>query len=791
MARTRHRCLISLIILSLLLPVQISYADEVISAENNEILKSGDFMNSEEWRISSSSGFSNNIAEYSVGMIADNELSITHNRPDNFAFYTAWAETSSTSSNNTLEAPDGSYTWSTGPEISMDGYDFSNYNNFIIESVSLVLHISIPNELNQDEVNVLLKNHNSDRLIRTFTNVDTSGGLNRMNNPVVILLDNELIWDWNKLEISELTIDYVSDNIGEDDSEVRVDAVGLRVKYHQPWYSFENVKAETTIIEEELPILEFGPYHGNFQGLIQSSCGLINGLQSEIGYWTIEGIVIPPGQSIGRLHSYGEGNFTISYKQNDDEYKGILSGELFPSELDELDLKITITDGCIEKIRIDINDPKLIINGYVSGKIEGLSNTSQVLFAIGDELVHTMPISLGSFSISANIGHALPAEGEFDVGIASRFQWASNGTQETSIVHITSISIEGGYNIEWDYDPNCLNLDNIEIDEDEGGLIIPVSTRCEDDYTPTDELFISGISMNEELVSVSSSSGDLRIQPKENSYGDAKINVNVIDARGNFWNDSFIIKINSIPDSPVLEGLPLSTYVNLGDTEILEMNIIDVDSPDLTISTSRSWAIVNEQRDLVLSPVQSGIHDVEITITDGLFEIKQSIEVIVEAKPDLIIESIEITESGKIIDIIIEGDIIEIITYVRNTGMGDTGIVTLQCTIGGILVGHSTIENISPGGMGVATCDAQINQIENELSIKVEVDSTLEIQETDENNNILIISIKVIERGESDGIDINKRAVASIIASIGLIIVSILALQLGPSKVKREFEQKK
>jgi hypothetical protein len=207
------------------------------------------------------------------------------------------------------------------------------------------------------------------------------------------------------------------------------------------------------------------------------------------------------------------------------------------------------------------------------------------------------------------------------------------------------------------------------------------------------------------------------------------------------------------------------------------MNIIDVDSPDLTISTSRSWAIVNEQRDLVLSPVQSGIHDVEITITDGLFEIKQSIEVIVEAKPDLIIESIEITESGKIIDIIIEGDIIE--------------IITLQCTIGGILVGHSTIENISPGGMGVATCDAQINQIENELSIKVEVDSTLEIQETDENNNILIISIKVIERGESDGIDINKRAVASIIASIGLIIVSILALQLGPSKVKREFEQKK
>ena len=132
------RHIIPIIIIGLLLPTQISMADEVISAEPKELLIAGDFTNPSDWEITSQSGFSESLAEYSVGMVADNELSITHNRPDNFGYHTSWARTSSTNSNNTIGAPDGSYTWSKGPEISMDGYDFNSFNNLQVNLTNLL-----------------------------------------------------------------------------------------------------------------------------------------------------------------------------------------------------------------------------------------------------------------------------------------------------------------------------------------------------------------------------------------------------------------------------------------------------------------------------------------------------------------------------------------------------------------------------------------------------------------------------------------------------------------------------
>ena len=151
--------------------------------------------------------------------------------------------------------PDGFYTWSRGPDISSDGYSFTGMHDLIIENVSLILHFSIPDALTQDEVNVLLQNHGSDKLVTSFAN--TLQGVNRLENPLVIDLDQYVDWGWDELEETQFTVDYVSDNSGLDDSEVRVDAVGMRVRYHQPWYSFENSKAEHTTIIKNSPILEF------------------------------------------------------------------------------------------------------------------------------------------------------------------------------------------------------------------------------------------------------------------------------------------------------------------------------------------------------------------------------------------------------------------------------------------------------------------------------------------------------------------------------------------------------
>ena len=75
------------------------------------------------------------MTQPTIGMIADGELSFTHNRPDNFQTYTAWATYSPTDSNFSLGNPDGSYTWSTGPDISLTGYSFSGLESRVLANV--------------------------------------------------------------------------------------------------------------------------------------------------------------------------------------------------------------------------------------------------------------------------------------------------------------------------------------------------------------------------------------------------------------------------------------------------------------------------------------------------------------------------------------------------------------------------------------------------------------------------------------------------------------------------------
>ena len=227
--RGRIRALFaSMLMITMAYTAPLVGADTVIGAEGVELIESGDFSDPDLWDISSTSGFSQNSADYSIGMVADDELSFTHNRPDNFVEITSWASYSPTGSNSTLGEPDTFYTWSKGPNISMQGYDFSGLHGMLVANVSMVLHFSIPDVLNQDSIRVILQNHGADQLVTTYAR--TLGPVLRISNPLVISLDGMVSQDWTDLEETRFTIDYVSDNSGSDDSEVRVDAVGIRVK---------------------------------------------------------------------------------------------------------------------------------------------------------------------------------------------------------------------------------------------------------------------------------------------------------------------------------------------------------------------------------------------------------------------------------------------------------------------------------------------------------------------------------------------------------------------------------
>ncbi|MAQ57609.1 MAG: hypothetical protein CMA47_05290 [Euryarchaeota archaeon] len=782
--------LASFLMLCMAQAAPIAGGDTVIGAEGFQLLEAGDFSEPELWEISSTSGFTQDSAEHSVGMVADDELSFTHDRPDNFAQTTSWATLSPTGSNSTLGESDTFYTWSKGPNITMGGYDFSGLHGMIVANVSMVLHFSIPDVLNQDSVRVILQNHGTDQLVTTYAR--TLGPIHRISNPVALPLDGLVSPDWNDLEDTQFTIDYVSDNSGSDDSEVRVDAVGLRVKYHQPWYSFETVKAVTSVLEANSPVLDFGPYDGEIAGLSTESCGLIPTSPAS-GFWSFF-VDNPPLQGLGRIHVYGTGNHTIWVHSGlEGDFVEKQPGELVQDMGFGQSIRIEIHDGCVSGARVDVNDPRLIVRGSVSGDISGLAETSYIRFAIGNELVTSIPVDKGEFQVDVPVGYALPEAGdELQVGVASRFQWSSNGTAETTVVHIEEMSISGAFEVYWDYDPECFDLDDMSFNEDEPGVHLPMDARCQDDNTSPGDLLISASSSDSGVIEASIVEQYVRIQPVKDASGSSIITVEVMDFMGNKWSDSFTVDVNSVNDAPILEGLPVTVYIELGETMVVDLEVSDVDSDTLDLQASRSWATFDSVNDLVMTPVSKGNHMVEVTVSDGEQSVTQAIEVIVSAKPDLAIEMVEVWKDGTRVSQVERGDVVEVHSHVRNLGPETADAVDVKCRVEGVLIGTVMIDSIAPGELGIAVCDAQVPNSGSQVSFEVFADATGSIDESSEDNNEGSVSVPISNTDEDEGIiDSIERGPAILFLAVGLVLISLTALYFGPGRVSKPFEHRK
>ena len=769
----------------------LSAADVVIASDRIELLEAGSFDDETLWELSSTRAFSNDPSQYSVGIVADGELSFTHARPDNFASTTIWGATTPTDSNDSTGAPDGYYVWSRGPDITLEGYAFTGLSGSVIANVSMVLHIEIPDALTSDEIRITIAANGPERLVRTIAR--TFNGVYRMDNPMVVSMDGLQAWTWSDLGNSSVTVDYVS-NGAPDDSEVRVDAVGIRVKYHQPWYSFETARASHSVSGLSMPVLDFGPYDGIHADLSVENCGLTPDEGTQ-GTWDFN-VEVPYDQELGRIHVFGEGNYTIEAMPQGhtsiENFQSYENGELLVERDVTNSVRITIYDGCIEMARVDVNDPHLVVEGWTSGSTAGLASFgSNILFAVGSELVNSTPITPGPFSISVPIGHALPSLNEaHDIAVGARFQWSSNGEAETTVVHITSMSIVGGFHLEWDLSVTCSPLVNIEMDEDGGGLLIPMASRCEDDLTAWEDLQVFAFTEDSELIEVSALGGDIRIQPVTDASGDAAIIYGVVDASGNQWIDDVLVHISPVEDPPSISGLPVITYIELGQTRVIDVDISDPDTSNLLITTSRSWATIDDFGDLILTPVEPGVHMVEIIATDGTHTARQSIEVVVTAMPDLVLENLEVWLGGASVSVVNEGDVVQLKVYVRNEGRGVANGVDVRCWLDGVLVGSSMIDSISPGGLGIATCDTQFNSAGTAL-INAMVDGTGSIEEANEDNNEIGISIDVRSRNDGGGVGGIDRGPTILAAAIGIVVISFAALQMSPGRVSKPFRKMK
>jgi subtilase family serine protease len=272
----------------------------------------------------------------------------------------------------------------------------------------------------------------------------------------------------------------------------------------------------------------------------------------------------------------------------------------------------------------------------------------------------------------------------------------------------------------------------------------------------------------------------------DDSHGSSLVEVVVSDESGNSWEGEFTVNVQPIEDPPSISDLPLAVYIDLGDTLTIEPLFYDSDSDALEITTSKSWASVGEGGSISLTPVDSGTHNLTITVSDGENQESQSMEVIVTAKPDLVVESIELRIGTNSQTEFIQGDVIEIAGFVRNEGRGSASDIQFQCTANGLLVDSGTIQEISPGELKIAVCDTQLIDSSNALPISLEIDSTNSIDEVSEENNAISVQI-IVESPDSGSGDSGNSFF--LVASLLVILASIAAFQLGPRPLKREFEK--
>ena len=223
------------------------------------------------------------------------------------------------------------------------------------------------------------------------------------------------------------------------------------------------------------------------------------------------------------------------------------------------------------------------------------------------------------------------------------------------------------------------------------------------------------------------------------------------------------------------------------------MNIYDVDSDNIEITTTKSWAIIDENNHLILTPIDSGIHTVNILVNDGENQVSENITIDVSAKSDLLVESITIRKNGADISIGEHGDIVEIIAYIRNEGRGNANGIDVRCYVNDILIDTKRIDTLQPGSLINTICDTALSGNDQDNIIRIFVDSTFSIEESNEDNNENQISLFISSPNNSNNEESNLffSETLVIVSSLVIILIGLVLLQLSPGKIKKPYDKRK
>ena len=756
-----------------------------------DLFPQGELTNPADWSLQATTSFTSQPATYTDTMVADQRITMVHQRPQNLDTMDYWGTNSPTESDNVVGSPDGLFAWSTGPVMSVDGFDFSASTQYVITSVDVLVAFKITDSLSIDSVRLSMDWSNGTDIMRTWSN--TNGAVDHINNSAYRLSISSVDdWSWSMLSSIGLTMDYVS--VGQtDDARLELDAIGIEVTMETAWYGGEVAQAVSTASGHDMPIQEIDMSQGEYNGMSLSVCGLESTDTSTIGSWTSAALQRPAEQYFGRIHfdvneSGTEGNVSVQYATSAD-------GESFSAfamhntdalpMTEYLKVRVLTDTSCVTSVRVDVNDPTLSIAGRIYGDGSGIDgNYSRWTLSVGGTTVANLPVSVGLFNHEIPIGaYMSPGQTELSIMVKTWFTWDSDGSASTTALEVNSIDVSGGYDIFYDEDPVCQLVGDQQLSEDGGGIFVPLLTRCTDDRTDPTLLTVEFENSQPDLVDVSLNQGEVRVSLLSEQSGSAQILLTVSDEAGNSHVESFNIIVDSIDDAPVLNEFPSLVRVEHAVATPLSFIWSDVDTipADLTISSNKTWVEVDLiNSSLLITAPTPGYTSVELTLCDQTTCVDRVLDLDVRSLPDLRIESVVVGEGsadGTFVELteVELGSYVTTRVYVANDGFINAEMVTIRCTVNGMVGDIATITTLEPGAMSIATCEFQVPYQGQLLRIEAIVDGGEIIDEGDETNNegsvnLILIESTVIDDVSSDeGISTTTIWIISILVLVAII----------------------
>ena len=769
-----------------------------------DLFPQGELTNPVDWSLQATTSFTSQPATYTDTMVADQRITMVHQRPQNLDTMDYWGTNSPTESDNVVGSPDGLFAWSTGPVMSVDGFDFSASTQYVITSVDVLVAFKITDSLSIDSVRLSMDWSNGTDIMRTWSN--TNGAVDHINNSAYRLSISSVDdWSWSMLSSIGLTMDYVS--VGQtDDARLELDAIGIEVTMETAWYGGEVAQAVSTASGHDMPIQEIDMSKGEYNGMSLSVCGLESTDTSTIGSWTSAALQRPAEQYFGRIHfdvneSGTEGNVSVQYATSAD-------GESFSAftmhntdalpMTEYLKVRVLTDTSCITSVRVDVNDPTLSISGRIYGDGSGIDgNYSRWTLSVGGSTVANLPVSVGQFNHQIPIGAYMnPGQTELSIMVKTWFTWDSDGSASTTALEVNSIDVSGGFDIFYDEDPICQLVGDQQLSEDGGGIFVPLLTRCTDDRTDPTLLNVEFENSQPDLVDVSLNQGEVRVSLLSEQSGSAQILMTVSDEAGNSHLESFNIIVDSIDDPPVLYEFPSLVRVEHAATTPLSFIWSDVDTipADLTISSNKTWVEVDLiNSSLLITAPTPGYTSVELTLCDQTTCVDRVLDLDVRSLPDLRIESVVVGEGsadGTFVELIeVElGSYVTTRVYVENGGFINAEMVTIRCTVNGMVGDIATITTLEPGAISIATCEFQAPYEGQLLRIEAIVDGGEIIDEGDETNNEGSVNLILIESTVIDDVSSDEGISTTTIWIISILV--LVAIILGftffaPAKIRK------